>query len=93
MPNRKTNQTQEENMDALEAHLAGTLKRVTPSSDLVQRLRGRIQIQMPSRSDIALRLTDWRRLFFVFGGVMSGMLLLITLARAFFYLAGRKSAA
>jgi hypothetical protein len=93
MPNRKTNQMQEENMDALEAHLAGTLKRVTPSSDLVQRLRGRIQIQMPSRSDIALRLTDWRRLFFVFGGVMSGMLLLITLARAFFYLAGRKSAA
>ncbi len=93
MPKRKTTQTQEENMDALEAHLAGTLKRVTPSSDLVQRLRGRIQIQMPSRSDIALRLTDWRRLFFVFGGVMSGMLLLITLARAFFYLAGRKSAA
>lgn len=93
MPKRKTTQTQEENMDALEAHLAGTLKRVTPSGDLVQRLRGRIQIQMPSRSDIALRLTDWRRLFFVFGGVMSGMLLLITLARAFFYLAGRKSAA
>jgi hypothetical protein len=29
-------------------------------------------------------------MFFVFGGVMSGMLLLITVARAFFHLAGRR---
>ena len=29
-------------------------------------------------------------LFFVFGGVMSGMFALITLARAFYYLVGRK---
>jgi anti-sigma factor RsiW len=89
MTKRKTHQTQEENMDALEAHLAGTLKRVSPSQALVQRLQGRLQ--MPTRREITLRLRDWNRLFFIFGGVMSGMLLLVTLARAFYYLAGNKS--
>lgn len=89
MSKRETNQIEKENMDALEAHLAGTLKRVTPSRDLVQRLRARVQ--MPSRSEITLRLRDWSRLFFVFGGVMSGMLLLVTLARAFYYLVGSRS--
>lgn len=74
----------------LEAHLAGTLKRVTPTTDMVQRLRGRIQL--PSRSEIKLRLSDWRTLFLVFGGVMSGMMLIVTLARAFYYLVGRRSA-
>lgn len=87
---RKQQQTNEETLDALEAHLAGTLKRVSPSQDLVQRLRGRVQ--MPSRGEITLRLRDWNRLFFVFGGVMSGMLLLVTLARVFYYLVGRKAA-
>jgi hypothetical protein len=90
MTKRKTDQTYEEELDALEAHLAGTLKPVTPPSGIVQRLRDRIQ--MPSRREITLRLGDWRRLFFVFGGVMSGMLLLVTLARAFYYLVGRRGA-
>ncbi len=93
MEDSKTQTAGKENLDAIEAHLAGTLKRVTPSSDLVQRLRGRIQLKMPNPRDITLRLSDWRRLFFIFGGVMSGMLLLITLARAFYHLAGRRSAA
>lgn len=88
---KRTDQTREEDLDMLEAHLAGTLKRVTPSSDLVQRLRGRIQ--MPTRSEITVRLTDWRRLLLVFGGVMSGMMLIVTLARAFYHFAGRRSAA
>jgi hypothetical protein len=90
MVKRKTNQTREEELDALEAHLAGTLKPVAPPNGITQRLRGRIQ--MPSRREITLRLKDWRRLFFVFSGVMSGMLLLITLARAFYYLVGRRGA-
>ncbi len=84
----KTDLTDQENLDAIEAHLAGTLKAVAPPSDIIQRLRGRIQ--MPTRREITLRLTDWRRLFFVFGGVMSGLLLLVTLARMFYHLAGRK---
>jgi hypothetical protein len=88
MAKRKTDLTHEENLDVLEAHLAGTLKPVTPSSEVVQRLRGRIQ--MPTRSEITLRLTDWRRMFFVLGGVMSGMLMIVTLARALYYLVGRK---
>ncbi|MBK9207619.1 MAG: hypothetical protein IPL71_04665 [Anaerolineales bacterium] len=88
MTKRKKTHTPEEDIQSLEAHLAGTLKPVTPSREVIQRLRGRIQ--MPNREEITLRLTDWRRLFIVFGGVVSGMLLLITLARAFYYLTGRK---
>lgn len=83
-----TDQIDQENMDELEAHLAGTLTRVTAPSGLFQRLYERIQF--PTRGEIQLRLKDWNRLIFVFGGVMSGMLLLITIARVFYYLTGRK---
>jgi len=88
MTKRRKNLTSAEDLDVLEAHLAGTLKPVAPPKDIVQRLRERVQ--MPNRNEIALRLTDWRRLFIVFGGVISGLLVLITLARAFYYLTGRK---
>ena len=88
MTKRKQTHTHEEDIQFLEAHLAGTLKPVAPSREIVQRLK--IRAQMPSREEITLRLSDWRRLFLVFGGVVSGMLLFITLARAFYYLAGRR---
>jgi len=78
----------EHDLDILESHLAGTLKRVPPPSDLVQRLR--VQVRMPAREEIVLRLRDWRTLFLVFGGVMSGMVLVITIARAFYHLVGRR---
>ena len=78
----------EEEIESLEAHLAGTLKPISPPKEVVQRLGARIR--MPSRSEITVRFTDWRRMFFVFGGVISGMLALITIARALYYLAGRK---
>jgi hypothetical protein len=90
MVNRRIN-TSNEDLDLLETHLAGTLKRVAPPSDIIQRLRGRITMPVV-RETITLRLRDWRTLFFVFGGVMSGMLLLVTVARAFYYLSGRRSA-
>jgi hypothetical protein len=45
---------------------------------------------MPDRSEITLRLSDWRRLFLVFGGVISAMLVIIALARGFYYLVGRR---
>ena len=90
MPRRDSNQTNTEELDVLEAHLAGTLRRGSPSNEMVQPLRGRIQLQMPSRDEIALRLTDWRRLLLIFGGVISGMMLIVTLARMFYYLVGRK---
>lgn len=78
----------DDQLSALEEHLAGTLKPVTPPMEVVQRLRERIRFPQPE--EIASRLRDWNRMFFIFGGVMSGMLLLITVARAFFYLVGRR---
>lgn len=84
----QTFSSQDNELQSLESRLSLTLKRVPPPNGLVERLRGRVQI--PSRSEITLRLSDWRRLFVVFGSVMSGMLVLITLARAFYYLAGRR---
>ena len=77
----------DEQIYALEEHLAGTLKPVTPPMEVVNRLRERIHFPEPRM--IVLRLRDWQRMFLVFGGVMSGMLVLITVARAFFYLVRR----
>jgi hypothetical protein len=79
----------DEELNALEAHLAGTLRPVTPSSDVIARLRERVRF--PQREVIVLRLRDWRSLFLAFGGVMSGLLVLITLARALFHFYSRKS--
>lgn len=73
---------------ALEAHLAGTLRPVTPPSDVVTRLRERIQFLQPEA--IASRLRDWQRMFFVLGGVMSGLLVVMTVARALYYFFGRR---
>ncbi len=90
MTKRKATSTPAEELDVLEAYLAGTLKPVAPPMDIVQRLRERIR--MPDREEITLRLADWRRLFVVFGSVVSGMLLLVTIARVFFYFVGRRDA-
>jgi uncharacterized membrane protein YedE/YeeE len=72
----------------LEERLARTLKPIRPSQDVVQRLRERIHL--PAREEITSRLRDWQRMFLVFGGVMSGMLVIITIARALYYLVGRR---
>jgi hypothetical protein len=90
MINRSIN-TSNKDLEMLETHLAGALKRVTPPNDIVQRLRGRISM-LPVRETISLRLQDWRTLFFVFSGVMSGMLLIVTVARAFYYFVSRRNA-
>ena len=78
----------EDQVIALEAHLAGTLRPVTPPREVVQRLRERIRFPQPE--EIASRFRDWQRMFIVLGSVMSGMLVLITVARALYYLVGRK---
>ena len=72
----------------LEARLAGTLKPVQPSSDMVQRLRDRLNF--PTREQIVLRLSDWKKMFLVFGVMMTSIPDIITLARAFFYFFGRR---
>lgn len=78
----------EAQVHALEAHLAGTLKPVTPPIDVMQRLRERIHFLQPE--EIVSRLRDWQRMLVVLGGVMSGMLILITVGRALYFLVGRK---
>jgi hypothetical protein len=78
----------EDQLFALEEHLAGALKPITPPKDLVVRLRERIHF--PQTEELVSRLGNWRRLFLMFGGVMSGLLLMITVARAFFYFLGRR---
>lgn len=76
-------------LEALEAHLAGMLKPVQPPTEVVTRLRSRIRL--PQREILVARLQDWRALFLVLGGVISGMVVLLTVARALFHLVGRRN--
>src|SRR3972149_190690 len=85
---KSRNKVSEDQLNVIEAHLAGTLKPVPLSNDVIQRLHERIHF--PYREEIASRLRDWNRMFLVFGGVMSVLLLVITISRAFFYLVGRR---
>jgi len=78
-------------LDELEAHLAGTLKPVAPPREFVRRLRGRIHF--PPREEIVSRLRNWNRWLFVLGGVISGALMILTVARALFHLFGRRNMA
>ena len=80
-----------ENIESLEAELAGTLRPVRPSKDFVRLLRDRVRI--PERGEIVSRLRDWKRLFLVFGSVMSSIVILITIARALYYMFGRRKMA
>ena len=89
MARQTTESSPDEILIDLETRLAGVLKPIRPSSDIVQRLRERIHF--PAREEITSRLLDWKRMFLVFGGVMSGLLVVITVARAVFYLVGRKN--
>lgn len=88
MRNWKQRALEPEELDSLEASLAGTLRPVQPSQDILQRLRGRIRV--PEREQIVMRLQDWRALFLTLGGVLSGGLLVLTVARALYHLVGRR---
>ena len=89
MPRRKSTPPPAENFSDLEAHLAGTLTRVSPPKGFPQRLRERVHMVEPRL--IAERIASWRFFFVVVGGVMSAMVLVITVARALFHLTGRRS--
>ena len=78
----------EDQLSALEAHLAGALRPVTPPMEVVQRLRERIRFPQPE--EIVSRFRNWQRMFVVFGSVMSGMLVVITIGRALYYLVWRR---
>ena len=79
----------ESQIDEIEGRLAGTLRRITPRREFVQRLRAHIHV--PERSEIVVRLQDWERLMLVFGGVLSGAVMIVTVARAMYHLFGRRS--
>jgi hypothetical protein len=76
-------------LDALEGRLAGTLRPVMPRHEFVQRLRSRIRVHRSG--ELVLRLQDWTRVMLVFGGVLSGTVVILTLARAFYHLFSRRS--
>jgi len=88
MSTSKLTSMPEDDLNDLEAHLAGTLRPVAPRRDFVQRLRERVHL--PPRAEIATRLRDWQTLMLVVGGVISGTLVIITVARAMFHLFGKR---
>jgi len=90
MTTKMVSSTDDRQLDAIEARLAGMLRPVSPSRELVQRLRSRIR--MPRRSELVVRLRDWQRLMLVLGGVISGALVMLTVARALFHIVGRRDA-
>ncbi len=79
---------EDEQINAIEGRLAGTLKRVTPPADFVTHLRGHIHV--PERSEIIIRIYEWERLAVVFAGVLSGAVAILTVARAMYHLFGRR---
>lgn len=81
--------SEEEEIDAIEGQLAGTLRPITPRREFVQRLRG--HIHLPERSAIVLRIEAWERLMFVFGSVLSGAVVVLAVARAMYHLFGRRN--
>ncbi len=80
---------EDEQINAIEGRLAGTLRRVTPPADFVTRLRG--HIRLPERSQIVIRLQEWQRLGLAVGGVLSGAVLLLTFARTMYQLFWKRS--
>jgi hypothetical protein len=88
MRHRTTAAVVEGRLRAIETQLAGTLRPVRPPQGVVQRLRSRIRI--PDRSEITSRLQDYQTLVLVLGSVLTGALVLITLARALYHVVGRR---
>jgi hypothetical protein len=80
---------QESDFDALEGRLAGTLRPVSPPDEFVQRLRS--HIHAPERGELTVRLQAWVRVMVVFGGVMSGAVVIVAILRALYHIVGRRN--
>ncbi len=80
---------EDEQINAIEGRLAGTLTRVAPPTDFVTRLREHIHV--PERDAIVIRIYEWERLAVVFAGVLSGAVAILTVARAMYHIFGRRS--
>jgi len=88
MGNVRTREDFDLRLKALEARLAGALQPVSPSQELLQRLRGRIRL--PEAREIVDRLREWQTLLLVLGGVLAAAIAVITVARAMYHLVGRR---
>jgi hypothetical protein len=88
MSGTKNGSKSDELLADLERWLDGALRPVAPPGELLDRLRESIHI--PDREEIALRLRDWQRLMLVLAYVFTGAVAVITVARAMYYLAGRR---
>jgi len=74
-------------LDPMEAELEALLHPVHPSKRFVQTMRRRIQFTPPV--EVTPRLSSPPALIIIMGGVLSASLLIITAARAIFYLTHR----
>jgi hypothetical protein len=79
--------TMTEEFNPFEARLQAVLRPVQPSKKYVQQMRKRITIKAPV--EVAQRLASPPSLLMIFGGVLSVSLLIITIARALFYMINR----
>lgn len=75
-------------VEALESTLSQTYQPVKPDNGLVSTIRRRITLAPPSV--VAERISNPNRLLMIVGGVVSGMILLLTLARVLYYLVGSR---
>ena len=76
-----------EETDQLEKYLDSAMRSVRPPDDVMQRLRERIGSLEPNI--IAKRLTNWEFSLILVGSVMSAAMVIVTIARALYYLFSR----
>jgi hypothetical protein len=81
---------QTNDFNPFEAKLEAAFRPVHPSNLYVQSIRQRITSKAPV--EVAQRLEDPTALLLILAGVLSVSLLIITVARAFFYLTNRSKA-
>ena len=77
----------DEDLHPFEARLKAVLQPVRPSSNYVNNIRRRINFKAPV--EVAQHLRNRPSLLVILGGVLSVSLLIITAARAVFYLVNR----
>lgn len=75
-------------MDDLEHQLKRALRPIPLPAEELERVRRRIRY-MPSVR-VARRMFEWEFWFIVIGGLVTAFMLILTLARALFYIFGRK---
>ncbi|MDX9990976.1 MAG: hypothetical protein RBS68_02900 [Anaerolineales bacterium] len=73
----------------IESHLAQAFQRVTPSRAFVDTVRGRIHNRGPEVVVYRPFSHQQKEVLLTLGGVLSASLLILTLARVFYYLLGR----